>query len=63
MAIYPESGLDDRVPAFLEQLLRCTDDPKATEEYIALFTPDALFKCGRLKLTGTEGWCSSTILI
>lgn len=55
MTRYPKSGLDERIPEFLERLFRATDDPQLTEEYVSLFTADASFKCGPLVLHGTEG--------
>ena len=55
MAIYPEVGLDDRVPDFLDRLFKYTDDRSATEEYVSLFTDQGVFKCGRLFLQGKDG--------
>ena len=55
MVNYPEVGLDERVPEFLDRLFKYTGDRSATEEYVSLFTDHVVFKCGRLTLHGKDG--------
>jgi len=55
MVTYPEVGLDEHVPDFLDRLFKYTDDRNATEEYVSLFTDHGVFKCGRLSLQGKDG--------
>ena len=63
MTRYPKSGLDERVPEFLERFFRISDDPQSTENYFELFTADVRFKSGSLALEGIEGWHSGCSLL
>jgi hypothetical protein len=55
MTPYPQFGLDERIPDFLQRFFRAADDPNATDELLLLFTSDASFKSGKLEFHGSEG--------
>jgi hypothetical protein len=60
MTIYPSSGLNPKIPAFLTKFYRISDDVNGEEEYLLLFTPDASFKFTSIQMSGTEGQAFST---
>jgi hypothetical protein len=52
---YPTSGLNPKVPGFLTNFFRVSDDVNGAEEYPHLFTPDASFKFASIRMSGTDG--------